>query len=411
MRFAWIIILFFLIAITLDNVLAQEIHSPRMNIKPTDMKRGSIFLLKEPFEQGSSVLSQTNQEYLNVFVEAFSMYEALRVEITGHTDYRGNAKMNLKLSKDRANAVKNYLTSKGVSKKKVSSIGYGGKYPIFISKDPFSYKLNRRVEITVIDNPSLPANFYRLSKQNVDTTAIDKINITNEAQMTLVGKKLALVVGNNNYENLSQLSNPINDANLMESTLSNLGFEVFRYDNLTHMEMMTSLRDFSVELNDSDVVFFYFAGHGLQHNGQNYLLPIDAKLKNGSADLQFEAINTDLIFKLMEYTNKESLNIMILDACRNNPFPNSTTRSTGTGLAEMKAPTGSIIAFATSPGAVAFDGDGNNGVYTEELAKQLMVSQRVEDVFMNTRIAVEKRTNDQQSPWELFRLRGVFYFK
>jgi len=112
----------------------------------------------------------------------------------------------------------------------------------------------------------------------------------------------------------------------------------------------------------------------------------------------------------LEYTNKESLNILILDACRNSPY-NTGTRGSGDGLAELKAPTGTIIAYATSPGSVAYDGEGNNGVYTSQLVKQLNKSQRVEDVFMQTRINVEQITDGKQSPWELFRLRSIFYFK
>jgi len=102
--------------------------------------------------------------------------------------------------------------------------------------------------------------------------------------------------------------------------------------------------------------------------------------------------------------------MIILDACRSIPF-SSGTRGAGEGLAEIKPPTGTIIAFATSPGSVAFDGEGENGVYTTELVKQMNKAQRVEDLFMQTRLGVEKVTGGRQSPWELVRLRGIFYFK
>jgi uncharacterized caspase-like protein len=182
---------------------------------------------------------------------------------------------------------------------------------------------------------------------------------------------------------------------------------VSEYKNLGHAKMMEALRSFTTQIEGADIVFFYFAGHGLQHQGSNYLLPTDVALKNGPLDLQFEAIKVDVIFNLLEYTNKESLNIIVLDACRNNPF-STWTRSAGSGLAEMKPPSGSLIAFATSPGAFAFDGTGSNGVYTEALAEELKKPQRLEDVFMNTRLKVERKTNGVQSPWELFRLRAAY---
>jgi uncharacterized caspase-like protein len=152
----------------------------------------------------------------------------------------------------------------------------------------------------------------------------------------------------------------------------------------------------------------YFAGHEMQFNGDNYLLPTDISLQNGSNDLPLEGINSKTILKILEYTNTESLNILILDACRSSPY-NTNTRGTSSGLAELKAPTGTIIAYATSPGSVAYDGAGNNGVYTSQLAIQLNKPQR--DVFMQTRLNVEAITNGKQSPWELFRLRSIFYFK
>lgn len=152
---------------------------------------------------------------------------------------------------------------------------------------------------------------------------------------------------------------------------------------------------------------FYYAGHGLQHQGNNYLLPTDVALKNGPVDLQFETVNVDVIFNTLEYTNNESLNMIVLDACRNNPF-SSWARSGGTGLAELKPPSGSLIAYSTSPGSIAFDGDGTNGVYTAALAQELLKPQRLEDVFMQTRLKVEQQTNGSQSPWELFRLRAAY---
>jgi uncharacterized caspase-like protein len=111
----------------------------------------------------------------------------------------------------------------------------------------------------------------------------------------------------------------------------------------------------------------------------------------------------------MEFANDEGLNMIILDACRNNPFPSG--KRGGTGLARVNAPSGTLIAYATDPGAVASDGDGVNGLYTGELVKQLKISQRIEDIFMKTRNNVEKISGGRQRPWEEARLKGVFYLR
>lgn len=196
----------------------------------------------------------------------------------------------------------------------------------------------------------------------------------------------------------------------MSETLQTLGFNVKTFFDLSYEKMVKVIKEFSYELNGADVVLIYYAGHGMQLNGENYLLPVDVVLKEGAKDLPFEGLNAGLILRILDYTNQENLNIIILDACRNNPF-SSGTRNMGDGLAEIKPPNGTIVAYSTSPGSVAYDGDGEYGIYTEELVKQIVNPQRVEDVFMKTRLAVEKRTDGHQSPWELFRLRSVYYFK
>ena len=116
------------------------------------------------------------------------------------------------------------------------------------------------------------------------------------------------------------------------------------------------------------------------------------------------------VLRTMELTNDEGLNMIILDACRNNPFPTGR-RSGGSGLARVQAPSGTSNPFATDPGSVASDGDTDNGLYTGELVKQLRLSQRIEDIFMNTRNAVEQKSDGAQRPWEEARLKGVFYLK
>lgn len=144
-------------------------------------------------------------------------------------------------------------------------------------------------------------------------------------------------------------------------------------------------------------------------DGTNYLVPADANIQS-ALDVKMKALPMTGILRTMEFTNEEGLNMIILDACRNNPFPTGK-RSSGSGLATIKPPSGTLIAYSTDPGSVASDGDGSNGLYTGELVRQLGISQRIEDIFMNTRNSVEKGSGGKQRPWEEARLKGVFYLK
>jgi len=222
-------------------------------------------------------------------------------------------------------------------------------------------------------------------------------------------RRLAVVIGNNNYQNAPKLKNPVNDAVDMSTTLKALGFDVREYHNLTYSELIQAVRDYGDAINDYDVTMFFYAGHGMQVDDQNYLIPIDA-VCDEKKDVQFEAVEVDKVLRLMVSFDQESLHMLVLDACRNNPF-RSWSRGGESGLASMRPPSGTLIAYATSPGSFASDGTGENGLYTNELIRQLQKSQRIEDVFINTRVEVEKKSNGQQSPWELARLRGKYYLK
>lgn len=220
--------------------------------------------------------------------------------------------------------------------------------------------------------------------------------------------RIALVIGNSHYEYVAPLKNPSNDASDITKTLKQLNFNVTTVLDAGYDKMRSSFIDFSRKLNTSDVALIFFAGHGLEIDGINYLVPVDAKIESEQDVIQY-TLSVDKILSAMKYANDENLNILILDACRNNPFP--TGKRGGGGLARAVAPSGMIIAYATEPGATASDGDGENGLYTGELIKQMNVSQRIEDVFMNTRNMVEQKTNGGQQPWEEARLKGVFYLK
>lgn len=210
-----------------------------------------------------------------------------------------------------------------------------------------------------------------------------------------------MVVGNSAYQD-APLRNPANDARAMSEVLRDADFEVRTLVNLDQAEMKRAIQEFgrSLDAAGSDAVgLFYFAGHGVQVNGTNYLVPVGARIAR-EPDVDIEPVNAGAVLSMMEYS-KNKLNIVILDACRNNPFKRSF-RSAQSGLARMDAPIGSLVAYATAPGSVAADGDGDHGVYTEELIRAMRTpGARIEDVFKASRVAVLRRTEEQQVPWDI----------
>ena len=226
--------------------------------------------------------------------------------------------------------------------------------------------------------------------------------------LTIVEKRLALIIGNSDYGSSNVLKNPVNDANLIEGTLKTLGFNVIKRINATKNEMNEALREFSKKLPEYNVALFYYAGHGVQIDGQNYLVPIDAAL-NEPADCKWEALRVNDVVEEFEKV-PENINIVILDACRNNPF-RSWSRGGAQGFRAINSVSGTIISFATAEGSTAADGSGFNGTFTEELVKQINIPQSLSSVFNNTRKQVMKKTNNLQRPLEMNGLTGDFYFK
>ncbi len=222
-------------------------------------------------------------------------------------------------------------------------------------------------------------------------------------------RRLALIVGNGNYPT-STLSNPENDAKSMEKSLKALGFKVIRHENLTQKKLTQAIDDFGNKLKHYDVGLFFYAGHGIQAKGFNYLIPVDAVLK-AEADVEYNCVRADRIFGKMEEAQND-INIIILDACRDNPFERSWTRAArGRGLTFMDAPGGSIIAYATAPGKTASDGYGENSPYTSALIQCMEIPNiKIEDFFKKVRSQVREQTKDQQTPWESTSLEGDFYF-
>ncbi len=221
--------------------------------------------------------------------------------------------------------------------------------------------------------------------------------------------RIALIVGNAAYKS-APLANPVNDARAIARSLKDLGFEVDLQENLSQQAFMQALRRFGARLKETGGTgLFYYAGHGMQVKGANYLIPVDAGIQSED-EVRYLAIDANQVLDKMDQAGNR-LNIVILDACRDNPFARSF-RSKQSGLAQMDAPSGVLIAFATAPGAVAYDGDGANGVYTKHLLRNLTIpGLPVELVLKRVREGVAKDTDSKQIPWESSSLLGDFYFK
>ena len=219
--------------------------------------------------------------------------------------------------------------------------------------------------------------------------------------------RVALVIGNGAYKS-SPLGNPVNDATDVAASLRKLGFNVILRTNVNRVQMRSALRDFSEALKRGQVGLFYYAGHGVESKGKNFLIPLAANMEN-EFELEDEAVDANTVLRAMEDAGNAT-NIMILDACRDNPFARSW-RSTARGLAQMNAPTGSFIAFATAPGSIASDGGGRNGTFTKHLLASLnQPDLDIDRVFTRVTAAVAQETGKKQVPWKSSSLTGAFSF-
>lgn len=265
-----------------------------------------------------------------------------------------------------------------------------------------NYRISKQILLKQGDNS------VRINATNIASSEWSDVRQIRYETISIIEKRLALVIGNADYGSSNVLKNPVNDANLIEGTLKTLGFEVVKCLNATKSEMELALRDFSKKLADYNVALFYYAGHGIQINGENYLIPTDAMLEEQS-DCQWEALQVNTVVRQFEQV-PENINIIILDACRNNPF-RSWSRGGEQGFRALNAVSGTIVSFATSENSTAADGTGSNGTYTEELVRQMVIPQSISSVFINTRKEVMRRTNSTQRPQEWNMLTGDFYFK
>lgn len=223
-------------------------------------------------------------------------------------------------------------------------------------------------------------------------------------------KRFALLIGNGAYES-APLPNPINDVRDMGSTLKGVGFETVQKENLSAQAMKAVIQEFSEKMkkNKDAVGFFFFAGHGIQVNGKNYLLPVGRAYKS-EQDVEAHAIDINFIMQRLEEANGR-ISVVILDACRNNPFYQRTARTPYKGLAPMDVPSGALVAFSTAPGTEASDGSGRNGLYSKHLLANLRIpGLTLEQVFKRTRDSVERESAGGQSPREESSLKGEDFF-
>jgi uncharacterized caspase-like protein len=228
-------------------------------------------------------------------------------------------------------------------------------------------------------------------------------------QSTGLESRVALVIGNGAYQT-SPLKNPPNDARAVSGALQRCGFQVQTLVNATLPQMEDALRQFGQRLKSGSVGLFYYAGHGMQVKGSNYLIPVGANIA-AEDEVRFKALDASEVLAKMESAGN-GLNLMILDACRNDPFGHSWRRGGPAGLAQMDAPTGTYIAFSTAPGKTASDGTGSNGLYTQKFLEALnQPGLSVEQVFKRVRVGVKLASKDEQVPWDSSSLTGDFFFR
>lgn len=266
------------------------------------------------------------------------------------------------------------------------------------------------------------SKFYRYSRLYRYLAILNMLVLawlTASSPLAQAENRTALVFGNAKYQKKHlELGNPEHDAEDIASALRQSGFDVMLKINQTKRDMEMAIREFGKRLlSKGGVGLFYYAGHGAQVKGQNYLVPVDARVESED-EAPYESVVAQSVLDKMRTANN-NLNIIILDACRDNPYPSVTRSASNTGLARMNAPTGSIMAFSTSPNGVALDGQGRNGLYTQELLRNMLTpGLKIEDLFKRVRRSVRKISEKfyggdsgrAQIPWENSSIEGDFYF-
>lgn len=293
-----------------------------------------------------------------------------------------------------------------------------------VSKEPepkIEPKVEPKKEDVAIVNPPQTQTQSQIQPQTQSAPPVTKpeepvVKVPTLADIYKDEKRYALVIGNSNYpKEIGELRNPVNDATDIAKELQASNFDVQLVTNATYGQMRAAMLKFKEKVDQGDkdktVALFYYAGHGVQQEDENYLVPVDASIEFEDDISRYCFPVQRMVLTNMERSNSR-MNIVILDACRNNPFP-ALTRSLGDqGLTEMKRGRGSFIAYATAPGSVASDGQGRNGLYTQELLKALRKpGLTIEQVFKEVRQNVLRLSGDRQNTWDSSNIIGEFYFK
>lgn len=293
-------------------------------------------------------------------------------------------------------------------------LAYEQQGKLALARDDFSAAIARPRGISITAKKAIEVARERLASLSIKAGGAVQPSGRSDASLAVPADKsprVALVIGNSNYLHTGKLANPVNDASIVAASLRKVGFTVIEHHDLPFQPMRRALRDFTDRLQSAGpdaVGFLYYAGHGVQVDGANYILPVNAEVTRES-DVAIEAITASSIMSgLKEAGNR--LNIVILDACRNNPF-RSSFRSATRGLARVDAPTGSFVGFSTAPGDVAADGNTDNSPYAAALSLAIVEpGLKLEDVFKRVRQHVFTATDQRQVPWESSSVFGDFYF-
>lgn len=361
---------------------------------------------EEPPTKGNGKSENKRSAATKSFADSRSMADLVGPELV-ITDPEPNNNIEI-IANDRNFTVKGYVADPAkvmglwINDKKAQLEKRGEKHTAFEVEVEMTPGTEQLI-IEAVDgefNKSKEVYAFHLGNQSAaDRSTTDKLN---KLQRT------ALVIGNSDYTS-APLKNAVNDAKAITKSLEALGFEVFKYTDLDHQSMENAINEFGKLMDKrGGVGLFYFAGHGVQSNGENYLIPVKANIQS-EKDIKYKSVN--LGYMLDEFEGRKSdMNIVILDACRNNPF--SRYRSITNGLAPAAiAPSGTFIAYSTSPGSVASDGDGENGLYTQELIKHINTKGKtIEQVFKKVRSNVRQLSAGAQIPWENSSIEGDFFF-
>ena len=292
---------------------------------------------------------------------------------------------------------------------------------VFASEALHAHVNTLRTSLNIIDTKKkaqrIDQEEYRAKRHQVRLKILDALDIlyaqseTSDTRYIPPNKRKALVIGCSEYIHAAKLRNTKNDAEDIANELVGLGFDVEIFEDLARRDLLVRMNEFGIGIKGYDVALFYYAGHGLQLNSTNYLVPVDADLKT-EQHIEYDCVNTGRVLADMEAASTK-VNIVILDACRDNPFESHWKRGLRQrGLALMDAPSGTIIAYATAPGSIASDGSGRNGLYTEALIKEMGIPDlTITSMFQNVRRRVLAKSDGKQEPWESTSLTNDFHFR